>query len=319
VKWGQGHSVDVEGVVGLYRMARVSVVILNYNTRELLREAVCSVETGATLHEVVLYVVDNASTDGSDTMIATDFPHVHLIKSPQNDGFASGNNLALHHILSEPPSDDHFIMLLNPDAVVTPGAIDLLIEYLKQHPRVGAVGPRVILPDGSLDAACRRSFPTPEVSFYRMTGLARLFPHSRRFGRYNLTYLDPALETEVDSLVGAAMVVRESVVREIGLLDEAFFMYGEDLDWCFRIKSYGWQIMYYPAAIVYHHKRAASTKRAIPSIRAFYDAMRIFHRKHYAQRTLTPLNVMIEAGITAKEAWALARNSLRSPQRRKVN
>lgn len=300
-------------------MACVSVVILNYNTRELLRDAIRSVIAASTLQAVELYVVDNASQDGSANMVAVEFPQVHLIRAPHNGGFAYGNNLALARILQAPPADDHYIMLLNPDATVAPDALDLLVTYAKQHPEVGAVGPRVMLPDGSLDVACRRSFPTPEVSFYRMTGLARLFPHSRRFGRYNLTYLDDGEESEVDSLVGAAMLVRDRVVREVGLLDEAFFMYGEDLDWCFRIKSYGWRIVYYPAAIVHHHKRAASTKRAIPSIRAFYDAMRVFHRKHYAQRTLKPLNLVIEAGISAKESWALARNALRSPERRKVS
>jgi GT2 family glycosyltransferase len=114
------------------------------------------------------------------------------------------------------------------------------------------------------------------------------------------------------------MMVRESVVREVGLLDEAFFMYGEDLDWCFRIKSYGWQIMYYPRPVVHHHKRAASSKRAVPSIRAFYDAMRIFHRKHYALHTPAPLNLLIELGVSAKEAWTLGINLLRPAERRKV-
>jgi N-acetylglucosaminyl-diphospho-decaprenol L-rhamnosyltransferase len=300
-------------------MARASVVILNYNTRDLLRLAVRSVYDATITHQVAVYVVDNASTDGSDAMIEREFPHVELIRSPRNGGFAYGNNLALRRILDAPPRDDHFIMLLNPDAALAPGALDTLIAYLQEHPTVGAVGPRVVLPDGSLDLACRRSFPTPEVSFYRMTGLAKLFPRSRRFGRYNLTYLDPALETEVDSVVGAAMLVRDHVVREVGLLDEAFFMYGEDLDWCFRIKSYGWRIMYVPTALVHHHKRAASTKRAQPSIRAFYDAMRIFHRKHYASRTLAPLNALIEAGIAAKEAWALARNAMLPAPRRRVS
>jgi len=209
-------------------------------------------------------------------------------------------------------------MLLNNDTVVEPDALGVLIDYLESHPTVGAVGPKLLLLDGSLDLACRRSFPTPAVSFYRMIGLSRLFPRSPRFGRYNLTYLDPDRETDVDALVGAAMMVRLDVVREVGLLDESFFMYGEDLDWCYRIKSYGWRIVYEPRAVIHHHKRAASTRRAIPSIRAFYDAMRIFHRKHYAQQTLEPVNWLIEAGITIKEWWALTTNLLRPPARRHV-
>ena len=302
-------------------MAHVAIVILNYNTRDLLRAAIGSIYASSTSARLTVYVVDNASSDGSAEMVASEFPRVRLIEAPRNGGFAYGNNLALREILAiDPPTPDEarFVMLLNPDATLEPDALELLVAYLRTHPAVGAVGPRVLLPDGSLDLACRRSFPTPEVSFYRMTGLSRLFPRSRRFGRYNLTFLDPLEEASVDSLVGAAMLVREDVVREIGLLDEAFFMYGEDLDWCFRMKAYGWQNVYYPRAVVHHHKRAASSKRAVPSIRAFYNAMRVFHRKHYASRTPAPLNALIELGVSAKEAWTLGVNLLRPPERRKV-
>lgn len=301
-------------------IADVSIVILNYNTRDLLREAIESAFNGRSKTGVKVYVVDNASSDGSPEMVALEYPEVRLIRAPHNGGFAYGNNLALREILAMPAASElpRFVMLLNPDAALLPGALDSLVQFLLDHPSAGAVGPKVLLPDGSLDLACRRSFPTPEVSFYRMAGLARLFPHSRRFGRYNLTFLDPEQAADVDALTGAAMLVREEVVREVGLLDEAFFMYGDDLDWCYRIKSFGWRVVYYPRAVVRHYKRAASTKRAIPSIRAFYDAMRIFHRKHFARHTLHPINLMIETGITLKERWALFTNLLRPAARRKV-
>jgi GT2 family glycosyltransferase len=151
-----------------------------------------------------------------------------------------------------------------------------------------------------------------------MLGLSKLFPNSPRFARYNLTYLDPDVETEVDALVGACMLLRSGVVREVGLLDEQFFMYGEDLDWAYRIKQYGWRVAYYPRVVVHHYKRASSTRRAIPSIRAFYNAMRIFHRKHYAATTPAPLNALIEIGITLKELLALGRNYLLPPAARRV-
>jgi len=183
---------------------------------------------------------------------------------------------------------------------------------------VGACGPKLLLADGSLDLACRRAFPTPEVAFYRMTGLARLFPRSPRFARYNMTFLDPDIETEVDALVGACMLLRAPVLREVGLLDETFFMYGEDLDWAYRIKQYGWKIMYVPSVTVHHYKRAASGQRPFRSIRAFYDAMRIFHRKHYAATTPVALNLLIEAGIALKEAWSLGSNLLRPAAARRV-
>jgi len=302
-------------------MAQVAIVILNYNTRDLLRDAIRSAYYDSAQHAIAVYVVDNASPDGSAAMVETEFPQVRLIRSATNGGFAYGNNLALRQILASTDTqhdDDRFIMLLNPDAALQPGALDTLIRYLQTHASTGVVGPRVLLPDGALDPACRRSFPSPAVSFYRMTGLQRLFPRSPRFGRYNLTYLDPAEETEIDALTGAALLVRESIVREVGLLDEQFFMYGEDLDWCYRIKSYGWRIVYVPEAVVRHHKRAASTKRALPSIRAFYDAMRVFHRKHYAARTPAPVNIFVELGISLKEAWALATNMARPAERRRV-
>lgn len=302
-------------------MAYISIVILNYNTRDLLNQAIRSTYHDRDACSIAVYVVDNASTDGSADMVRDEFPDVHLLRAERNGGFAYGNNLALRQILSDTHAGDEdgrFIMLLNPDAALEPGALKTLVAYLERHADVGAVGPRVVLPDGTLDLACRRSFPTPEVSFYRLTGLSRLFPNSPRFGRYNMTYLDPSQETEVDSLVGAAMLLRETVVREVGLLDEQFFMYGEDLDWCFRIKSYGWRIVYEPHAIVRHYKRAASSARPLPSIRAFYGAMRVFHRKHFASQTIAPLNWLIETGILAKEGWAIGVNLVRTPERRRV-
>jgi GT2 family glycosyltransferase len=210
------------------------------------------------------------------------------------------------------------VLLLNPDTVVPAGALDALVGYLEAQPAAGACGPKLLLADGSLDLACRRAFPTPEVAFYRMTGLSRLFPRSPRFGRYNMTFLDPDVETEVDAVVGACMLVRGPVVREVGLLDETFFMYGEDLDWAYRIKQYGWKVMYVPGVTVHHYKRAASRQRPFRSIRAFYDAMRVFHRKHYAATTPAALNLLIEAGIALKEAWSLGSNLLRPAAARRV-
>jgi GT2 family glycosyltransferase len=208
--------------------------------------------------------------------------------------------------------------LLNPDTVAPPHAIDHLVDYMEQHPEVGACGPKLLLADGSLDMACRRSFPTPEIAFYRMTGLSKIFPRSRRFGRYNMTFLDPDVETEVDSVVGACMLVRGEIVHEVGLLDETYFMYGEDIDWAFRIKRYGWKIMYVPSITIHHYKRASSRQRPFRSIRAFYDAMRVFHRKHYAATSPAALNLLIEAGITLKEAWSLGSNLLRPAATRRV-
>jgi N-acetylglucosaminyl-diphospho-decaprenol L-rhamnosyltransferase len=298
-------------------MSSLAVIILNYRRPDLLAACLHSLYAEPTRCRLRVWVVDNASGDDSAAMVRRDFPQAELIEAPVNGGFSYGNNLALRQILTADQPPDQ-IMLLNNDTVVPPGALDGLVNFLASAPDVGAVGPRLLLPDGSLDPACRRSFPTPEVAFYRMSGLARLFPSHPRFGAYNLTHLDPLQQTDVDSVVGACMLVRRSVIEEIGLLDEQFFMYGEDLDWAYRIKQLGWRIVYYPAVTILHHKRAASTRRAIPSIRAFYDAMRRFHRKYYAETTPLPLNLLIETAITAKELLALGRNLLLPAAARRV-
>jgi GT2 family glycosyltransferase len=264
-------------------------------------------------------------------MVRAEFPHAHVIDSPRNGGFAYANNLALQELgvgsweLGSPPPTPNsqlptpdYVLLLNPDTIVPPGALDALIGFMEANSAVGACGPKLLLGDGSLDVACRRSFPTPEIAFYRLTGLSSLFPRSPRFGRYNMSHVDPDVQIEVDSVVGACMLVRGAVVREVGPLDEAYFMYGEDLDWAYRIKQFGWKIMYVPSVTVHHYKRSSSRQRPFPSIRAFYNAMRVFHRKHYAATTPAPLNALIEFGITLKEVWGLGSNLLRPPAARRV-
>ncbi len=327
---GCGHGKD-DAAIGMDMASEpeilpgLAVVILNYNRADLLEACLRSIYAQPARCALTVWVVDNASSDSSVEMVRDSFPQVRLIVSAHNGGFAYGNNLALRRILALPTGGEpaaerapDYTLLLNNDTEVPPDALDGLVDYLEQHPTVAVVGPKLLLSNGTLDLACRRSFPTPEVSFYRMTGLARLFPRSRRFGRYNMTYLDPDVATDVDAVVGACMLLRTSVIREVGLLDEQFFMYGEDLDWAYRIKQYGWRIVYYPAVHVLHYKRAASTRRAIPSIRAFYQAMRIFHRKHFAATTPGVLNALIEYGITVKELMALGYNYLLPPTARRV-
>ncbi len=294
-------------------MQRIAIVIVNYNTRELLRACLASIPVGFAAGTCDIWVVDNGSSDDSLTMVRAEFPTVHAIQSDHNGGFAYANNLALRRIL-EANDAPEYVMILNPDTVVTPGAFDILIDYLRANPTVGVVGPRLLLPDGSLDLACRRSFPTPEVSLWRMTGLSRLFPRNPRFGRYNMTFVDPNQTIAVDALVGACMLMPTAVVREVGLLDETYFMYGEDLDWCYRFKQYGWQIVYVADAIVHHVKRASSRQQPVQTIHYFYDAMRIFFRRYYADTTPWVVRWLIETGITLKEQVSLARNYFRPPR-----
>jgi N-acetylglucosaminyl-diphospho-decaprenol L-rhamnosyltransferase len=298
-------------------MQTIAVVIVNFNTQALLRACLHSLAQASVQYQLDVWVVDNGSDDNSVAMVRHEFPHVRCIESAHNGGFAYANNLALRQIIDAADAPQ-FAMILNPDTVVEAGAFDILANYLVEHADVGAVGPRLLLPDGSLDLACRRSFPTPEVSFWRMIGLAKLFPRSPRFGRYNMTYVDPRETIEVDALVGACMLMPTAVLREVGLLDEAYFMYGEDLDWCYRFKQYGWRIVYVADAVVHHVKRASSRQRPAQTIRYFYDAMRIFFRRYYADTTPLPLRWFIEAGITMKEQLSLVRNYFRATGPRRV-
>ena len=278
----------------------VGIVIVNYNTRELLRRCLDTVfaSTGVQFR---VSVVDNASTDGSAAMVAEDFPAVQLISNDENVGYPAANNqgLRLLGFGKDRQGQASHALLLNPDTEVPPDALEKAVAFMDAHPRVGVLGPKLVRPDGSLDLACRRSFPSPEVSFYRLTGLARLFPHSRRFGRYNLTYLDPDETAEVDSVVGAFMLVRDAAIAEAGLLDDTFFMYGEDLDWSYRIKRADWKVYYYPEIRVLHVKRAASRNSARAQIE-FWRAMEIFYHKHYAAETPWWLHHLILGAVRAK-------------------
>ncbi len=311
----------------------VGIIIVTYNTRELLArclETVFASQGDISFH---VTVVDNASQDGTTDMIRERFPQVRLIASPINGGYPYGNNLGLlgygfrplgeetrlhlnppdipvweqgkttsyRELLAKPSTPPRYALLLNPDTELPPRALADMVAFLDARPRAGVAGPRLVRPDGSLDLACRRSFPTPEVSFYRMLGLHRLFPHSPRFGRYNLTYIPPDKTIQVDSVVGAFMMVRREAIAQAGVLDEQFFMYGEDLDWAYRIKQQGWEVWYNADVTVLHVKEASSRKSRRARVE-FYRAMVIFYRKHYEATTPKPLHWLILGGIAAKGA-----------------
>lgn len=299
-------------------MLDLAIVIVSYNTRDLLRACLRSVYASQGDFTYRVCVVDNSSSDGSGQMVREEFPQVLLIESPVNGGYAYANNLGLRAFgftdagqeVADPASLPRYVLLLNPDTVLPPEALREMIAFMDARPLAGVVGPKLVRLDGSLDKACRRSFPTPEVSFYRLFGLSKLFPRSPRFGRYNLTYLDPDQLVQVDSVVGAFMLVRAEAVRQAGLLDETFFMYGEDLDWAYRIKQHGWQVWYNPAVTVLHIKEASSRHSRRARVE-FYRAMAIFYRKHYAAQTPRWLHYLILGGIALRGGWELALRPLR--------
>ena len=290
-------------------MADLSIIVLNYNTREHLRACLTSLGRPA---QAEVFVVDNASSDGSAEMVQHEFPWVTLIRAPRNGGYAYGNNLALRRCRGE------VVMLLNPDTVLAPGAIEGLVHKLAEHPEAGIVGPKLLRPDGSMHLACRRSFPTPAVAFYRLSGLSRLLPRSRRFGQYNLTYADPDQPMEVDAVCGACLVIRRAVIERIGLLDERFFMYGEDLDWCLRARQAGWSVRYEPEVVVKHQHGAASRKRVLRTTFYFFRAMDLFYRKHYVRRYHPLVTGAVRTGIYGALAVAMCRAMLTAPSQRRV-
>ena len=309
----------------------LGIVIVNYNVRDLLRDCLASVYDSRGDIAFDVCVVDNDSQDGRADMVADEFPQVRLIRA-ENNGYAASNNLGLREFgfgddRSEPGAAGasasgtgcpRFVLLLNPDTILPPAALADMLRFMEEHPRAGVAGPRLVRADGSLDWACRRSFPTPEVAAYRFSGLSRLFPNSPRFGRYNLTYLSPDLTTEVDSVVGAFMLIRGEALVEVGLLDEQFFMYAEDLDLCYRIKQRGWEVWYNSAVTVLHYKGQSSRQRSKFANAKFYETMRLFHDKHFREQSPFLVNWLIYAGVGLLGGWAVLRDQLRPEQQRGV-
>lgn len=305
-------------------MLDLGIVIVNYNVRDMLRNCLASVfDSGGELAFEVC-VVDNGSSDGSADMVEQAFPQVRVIRA-ENRGYAAGNNLGLRFFGFgsdgsdiEARSRPRHILLLNPDTELPPRALADMLSFLKENPAAGIAGPRLVREDGSLDRACRRSFPTPDVAFYRLSGLSRLFPHSRRFGRYNVTYLSPDETAQVDSVVGAFMLIRAEVLEQIGLLDEQYFMYAEDLDFCYRAKAKSWQVWYNAGVTVLHYKGQSSRQRSAFANAKFYETMRLFHAKHFEKETFFLFNWLIYGAIYLLGSWALLRDRLRPEEQRGV-
>ncbi len=280
----------------------LAIVIVNYNTSALLRDCLRSVFASTGGLRLAVCVVDNASPDDSVAVVRAEFPAVRVIANRQNAGYPAANNQGLRAFgfgvdptpgLADLP---RFALLLNPDTVLPPAALSEMLAFMASHPRAGAAGPKLVRRDGSLDKACRRSFPTPTTSLYHLLKLDRLFPHSSRFARYDLSYLSPDLVTPVDAIVGAFMLVRGEAIAQAGLLDETFFMYGEDLDWAKRITDAGWEVWYNPQVTVLHIKEAAS-RHSYKARVEFYRAMTIFYNKHYRATTPLWLDWLIRGGV----------------------
>jgi GT2 family glycosyltransferase len=276
----------------------VSAIVVSYNVRSQLLETLGAYySTCGADAEVV--VVDNASSDGSAAAVEAAFPQTTLVRLDENVGFGSANNVGLTKCSGEQ------ILLLNPDVLVKDGCVKTLAGFLAAHPEAGAVGPRLERPDGRLDLAARRAFPSPLSAFYRFAGLSRMFPNSRRFNRYNLGALPPDAVHEIDTGTAACLMVRRQAIDQVGFFDPQFFMFGEDIDLCYRLRQSGWKIYYEPAAVAVHLKGSSTRQDTGRMLYEFHRAMWLFHRKHYAASTPAVGNAFVWAGIWTR--WAVLR------------
>ena len=284
----------------------ISIVIVNYNVKAFLEQCLMAIERARSGMNIEIFVVDNASVDGSQAMIRKRFPHVNLMENSRNVGFSTANNQALKKAQGE------YILILNPDTLIQEDTLITLKRYLDEHPLVGAVGCKLLNPDGSFQINSRRSFPTPWVAFSKVVGLSIIFPRSRIFGRYNLTYLDPDVEAEVDVLSGSLMMLRRAIVEQVGFFDEDYFMYGEDIDLSYRIKRAGWKIVYTPATKVIHYKGESTKRSEFSVIVNFYSTMLIFIRKHFSGRYSIALRVLLTLGIYFRAVMAFIMQTIRN-------
>lgn len=252
----------------------LSIIIVNYNVKEFLENSLQSILKATSRISYEIIVVDNASDDGSIELIKSKFPEVKLIENKENIGFSRANNIALNIARGK------YFLLLNPDTIVEEDTFETMLKFFEENKDVGLAGCKIINPDGTLQAGCRRSFPGPWNSFCKVTGLSSLFPKSRIFARYNLTYLDENLTHEVDAISGSFMFLKSEIYKKIGGLDEDFFMYGEDLDWCFRVQQAGYKVFYVHSTQIIHYKGESTKRSSIDEIRHFYNAMHLFVKKH---------------------------------------
>lgn len=286
------------------------VIIANWNTRDLLLACLSSVQAASGLSTKVV-VVDNASTDGSAEAIVETFPDVEVISNRDNLGFSRANNLALVRYQDR----SRYFLLLNPDTLVEPDTFKNVISFMDQHPEAGIAGCKVVTPQGTLDWACKRGFLTPALLFYKAVGLDKRYPKSRRFGGYHLTYLDENEIHEVDSVVGAFMMIRGECLQSVGLLDDSYFMYGEDIDFCFKTKQNGWKIFYVPTTKIIHYKGQSTQKRSYRMIYHWYSAVGQFYRRRVAPRYSIATNALVWCGLYLMCGVSMAANVFRQDKR----
>lgn len=256
-------------------MVDLSIIIVSYNVKDFLTQCIKSIERSDfkdRTYEII--IIDNDSHDGTKAQIKDLFKNIKFIQNSNNIGFSKAVNIGINE------STGKYICLLNPDVIVDNNCFIDLIKKIDENENIGCIGPKILNTDGSIQHSCKRSFPTPLNSFFRLFGLDRLFPKSKFFSSYNLTYLNTNETHSVESLSGAFMIFRKKIIDEIGMLDENFFMFGEDLDFCHRIKNNGYSVIYYPKVEIIHYKGESVKSSQFDMISVFYDSMKIYFNKH---------------------------------------
>ncbi len=278
---------------------KLTVVIVNYNVEHFLEQCLLSVRKASVGLGVEVFVVDNISIDGSVAMVKDKFPEVLLIENKENVGFSKANNQAIRLAKGE------YVLLLNPDTVVEEDTFSKVCDFMDKHPKAGGLGVKMIDGKGVFLPESKRGLPTPSVAFYKIFGLSTLFPRSKRFGRYHLGFLDREDINEIDVLSGAFMLMRKKALDEVGLLDEAFFMYGEDIDLSYRIVLGGYKNYYYPETKIIHYKGESTKKSSVNYVFVFYNAMIIFAKKHFSAKNAKTFSVLIKLAIYLRASIAL--------------
>ena len=285
----------------------LSVIIVNYNVKFYLEQCLESVRRASKGLLVEVFVVDNLSTDGSIAYLRNRFPEVIFIENRENVGFARANNQAIRQ------SKGKYVLLLNPDTFVGEDTLASFVEFMEAHPEAGGAGAHMLNVDGTFAPESRRGLPTPFVAFCKMSGLASLFPKSRLFGKYYMHYLDKREVNEIEAMSGAYMMLRREALDKVGLLDEDFFMYGEDIDLSYRVLKGGYKNYFLPVRML-HYKGESTVKNSYRYAYTFYQAMRLFFRKHYGHYSFV-ISLPINAATWASTFMAYVSNRLRYRKR----
>jgi len=274
----------------------LSIIIVNYNVKEFLQNLIHSIKKAVSGLEYEIIIVDNASDDGSVELLREKFPKIKLIINKENLGFGKANNIGLSIAKGD------YFLLLNPDTLVAEDTFKKMISFFEDTPKAKLAGCKILNPDGTLQLACRRSFPGPWTSLCKVTGLSSLFPNSKLFARYNLTYLDENKTYEVDAISGSFMMMRKEVYLKVGGFDEQFFMYGEDLDLCYRIQQAGFKVYYVHDTQIIHYKGESTRRSNLDETKIFYDAMHLFVKKHLSSSFI--VEIILRFAIVFRKFFA---------------